>query len=170
MAHGIITGDPHGFNKGRSLKFRVGSRVRQTSEEVRAHISRNVAHYRPISSQSIPIYLSLYTHTYTHTYIYIYIYIYIYHSVYVHLSKCIHDFLFSSLSLDVFIDFNPFLSLNFILFLSLTHTHTHTHTHTYIYINVCVTFLITIYHREGEGHTAARGSHTAHCTVLCHPL
>ena len=32
---GIRTGDPHGFNKGRSSKFRVGSRVRQTPEEGR---------------------------------------------------------------------------------------------------------------------------------------
>ena len=33
MANGIKTGDPRGFNKGRSSKFRVGSRVRQTPEE-----------------------------------------------------------------------------------------------------------------------------------------
>ena len=33
MANGIRTGNPRGFNKGRSLKFRVGSRVRQTLEE-----------------------------------------------------------------------------------------------------------------------------------------
>ena len=33
MANGIRTGDPHGFNKGCSLKFREGSRVRQTPEE-----------------------------------------------------------------------------------------------------------------------------------------
>ena len=35
MANGIRTGDPHGFNKERSLKFREGSRVRQTPEEGR---------------------------------------------------------------------------------------------------------------------------------------
>ena len=35
MANGIRTGDPHGFNKGRSSKFREGSRVRQTPEEDR---------------------------------------------------------------------------------------------------------------------------------------
>ena len=35
MANGIRTGDPRGFNKGRSSKFRKGSRVRQTSEEGR---------------------------------------------------------------------------------------------------------------------------------------
>ena len=35
MAHGIRTGDPCGFNKGRSSKFREGSRVCQTSEEGR---------------------------------------------------------------------------------------------------------------------------------------
>ena len=35
MANGIRTGDPRGFNKGRSSKFRVGSRVRQTPEERR---------------------------------------------------------------------------------------------------------------------------------------
>ena len=35
MANGIRTGDPRGFNKGGSLKFRVGSRVRQTPEEGR---------------------------------------------------------------------------------------------------------------------------------------
>ena len=35
MANGIRTDDPRGFNKGRSSKFRVGSRVRQTPEEGR---------------------------------------------------------------------------------------------------------------------------------------
>ena len=33
MANGIRTGDPRGFNKGRSSKLRVSFRVRQTSEE-----------------------------------------------------------------------------------------------------------------------------------------
>ena len=35
MANRIRTGDPCGFNKGRSSKFCVGSRVRQTPEEGR---------------------------------------------------------------------------------------------------------------------------------------
>ena len=35
MTNGIRTGDPRGFNKGRSSKFCVGSRVRQTPEEGR---------------------------------------------------------------------------------------------------------------------------------------
>ena len=35
MVNGIGTGDPCGFNKVRSSKFRVGSRVRQTPEEGR---------------------------------------------------------------------------------------------------------------------------------------
>ena len=35
MANGIRTGDPHGFNKGCSSKFREGSRVWQTPEEGR---------------------------------------------------------------------------------------------------------------------------------------
>ena len=35
MANGIRTGDPCGFNKGRSSKIRVGSRDRQTLEEGR---------------------------------------------------------------------------------------------------------------------------------------
>ena len=35
MANGIRTGDPRGFNKGRSSKFCVGSRVRQTPEASR---------------------------------------------------------------------------------------------------------------------------------------
>ena len=35
MDNGIRTGDPRGFNKGRSSKFREGSRVRQTPEEGR---------------------------------------------------------------------------------------------------------------------------------------
>ena len=35
MANGIRTGDPRGFNKGRSSKFREVSRVRQTPEEGR---------------------------------------------------------------------------------------------------------------------------------------
>ena len=33
MANGIRTGDPHGFYKGHSSKFREGSRVWQTPEE-----------------------------------------------------------------------------------------------------------------------------------------
>ena len=33
MANGIRRGDSRGFNKGRSLKFRVDSRVQQTPEE-----------------------------------------------------------------------------------------------------------------------------------------
>ena len=41
MANRIRTGDPRGFNKGRSSKFREGSRVRQTPEESRRT-------YRPI--------------------------------------------------------------------------------------------------------------------------
>ena len=35
MANGIRTGAPRGFNKGSSLKFHGGFRVRQTSEEGR---------------------------------------------------------------------------------------------------------------------------------------
>ena len=35
MANRIRTGDPRGFNKGRSSKFHEGSRVRQTPEEGR---------------------------------------------------------------------------------------------------------------------------------------
>ena len=35
MANGIRTGDPRGFNKGRSSKFREDSLVRQTPEEGR---------------------------------------------------------------------------------------------------------------------------------------
>ena len=35
MENGIRTGDPRGFNKGRSSKFREGSQVRQTPEEGR---------------------------------------------------------------------------------------------------------------------------------------
>ena len=35
MANGIGTDNPRGFNKGRSSKFREGSRVRQTPEEGR---------------------------------------------------------------------------------------------------------------------------------------
>ena len=35
MANGIRTGDPRGFNKGRSSMFRVGFRVQQTPEEGR---------------------------------------------------------------------------------------------------------------------------------------
>ena len=30
LANEIRTGDPRGFNKGRTSKFRVGSRIRQT--------------------------------------------------------------------------------------------------------------------------------------------
>ena len=35
MANRIRTGDPMGLNKGRSSKFRIRSRVRQTPEEGR---------------------------------------------------------------------------------------------------------------------------------------
>ncbi len=35
MANGTRTGDPRGFNKGRSSKFREDSRGRQTPEEGR---------------------------------------------------------------------------------------------------------------------------------------
>ena len=35
MTNGIRTGDPRGFNKGRSSKFREDSRVRQTPEDGR---------------------------------------------------------------------------------------------------------------------------------------
>ena len=35
MANGIRTGDPRGYNKRRSSKFREGTRVRQTPEEGR---------------------------------------------------------------------------------------------------------------------------------------
>ena len=35
MANGIRTGDPREFNKGRSSKFREGSRVQRTPEEGR---------------------------------------------------------------------------------------------------------------------------------------
>ena len=35
MANGIRTGNPRGFNKGRSSKFYEGSRVQQTPEEGR---------------------------------------------------------------------------------------------------------------------------------------
>ena len=35
MANGMRSGDPRGFSKGRSLKLRGGSRVRQTPEEGR---------------------------------------------------------------------------------------------------------------------------------------
>ena len=42
MANGIRTGDPRGFNKGCSSKFREVSRVRQTPEEAGGHIGRNV--------------------------------------------------------------------------------------------------------------------------------
>ena len=35
MANGIRTGDPRGFNKGRSSKFREGPQVQQTPEEGR---------------------------------------------------------------------------------------------------------------------------------------
>ena len=33
MANGIRTGDPHGFNKGRSSNFPEGCRVQRTPEE-----------------------------------------------------------------------------------------------------------------------------------------
>ena len=42
MVNGIGTNNPRGFNKGRSSKFRVGSRVRETHEEGRGLIGRNV--------------------------------------------------------------------------------------------------------------------------------
>ena len=46
MANGIRTGDPCGFSKGRSSKFREGSQVRQTPEE-------DQRKYRPPFSQEL---------------------------------------------------------------------------------------------------------------------
>ena len=45
MANGIRTGDPRGFNKGRSSKFREGSRVWQKPEKGRRT-------YRPKRSEN----------------------------------------------------------------------------------------------------------------------
>ena len=42
MANGIRTGDLRGFNKGRSSKFREGSRIRQTPVKAGGHIGWNV--------------------------------------------------------------------------------------------------------------------------------
>ena len=42
MAYGIRTGDPRGFNKGRSSKICVASQVRQTPEKAGGPIDRNV--------------------------------------------------------------------------------------------------------------------------------
>ena len=43
MAKGIRTGDPRGFNKGRSSKFREGSRFRQKYlKKAGGHVGRNV--------------------------------------------------------------------------------------------------------------------------------
>ena len=42
MDIGIRTGDTRGFNKGLSSKFHVVPRVRQTPEEGREYIGRNV--------------------------------------------------------------------------------------------------------------------------------
>ena len=36
MANGIRTGEPRGFNRGCSSKFREGSQVRQTPEDISA--------------------------------------------------------------------------------------------------------------------------------------
>ena len=45
MANGIISGDTRGFNKGRSSKFRVGSRVRQTHEGRRTYRWKRCGNY-----------------------------------------------------------------------------------------------------------------------------
>ena len=42
MANGIRTGDPSGFNKGRSSKFREGSEFDKHLKKARGHIDRNV--------------------------------------------------------------------------------------------------------------------------------
>ena len=42
MVNGIRTGDPRGFDKGRSSKFRVGSRVQQTQEDSEILINKLV--------------------------------------------------------------------------------------------------------------------------------
>ena len=70
MANGIRTGDPRGFNKGRSSKFREGSRVRQTPE-----VGRRT--YRP-KRLEITIKMKTIVRKPLMIYICIYIYIYIY--------------------------------------------------------------------------------------------
>ena len=42
MANGIRTGDPRGFNKGRSSKFRVGSEFDKHLKKAGGHIGRNI--------------------------------------------------------------------------------------------------------------------------------
>ena len=42
MANGIRTGDPHGFNKGRSSKFRVSSLFDKHLKKVGGHIDLKV--------------------------------------------------------------------------------------------------------------------------------
>ena len=42
MANRIRTGDPSGFNKGHSLKFRVGSKFDKHPKKAGGHIGQNV--------------------------------------------------------------------------------------------------------------------------------
>ena len=53
MANGIRKGDPRGFNKGRSSKIRVGSRVRQTTEEGgRTYRPKRCGNYNKVEDNS----------------------------------------------------------------------------------------------------------------------
>ena len=56
MANGIRTGDPPGFNKGRSSKFREGSRVQQTPEDGRR--TYRLKRYRNNDGDDSPITLN----------------------------------------------------------------------------------------------------------------
>ena len=76
MANGIRTGDSRGFNKGRSSKFREGSRFRQHLKKAGGHIVRKVVEIT-INMKS-PKNLNdkkLFSNKKKKMYIYIYIYI-----------------------------------------------------------------------------------------------
>ena len=66
MANGIRTGDPRGFNKGRSSKFGEGSRVRQTHEEGQKRYGNNNKDEdnspKTLNDNNLSIYLSISVH------------------------------------------------------------------------------------------------------------
>ena len=85
MAKGIRTGNRRGFNKRRSSKFRVGSRVRQTPEEGRRTYQPKHCGNNNKDEGNCPKTLNVKNHQASSQkfaqlmsiYIYIYIYIYI---------------------------------------------------------------------------------------------
>ena len=87
MANEIRTGDPRGFNKGRSSKFRVGSQVRQKPEVCRRTYQLKRGNNNKYEDNSLKILNDKYIYIYIYIYIFIFSYIYIYICVYIYIRE-----------------------------------------------------------------------------------